>query len=70
MTTVIPYTPCRTCDHADHMHPSGGPCRAVTISGPSSDKGKPVGDSYDHAGREETTCECPGYAGRNGAQKK
>lgn len=61
------YTPCRTCDHADHMHPGGGPCKAVTISGPASLMGKPVGDSYEHVGREELTCWCARFIGRNGA---
>jgi len=64
---VTAYTPCHTCDHADHMHPDGGPCLAVTISGPPSDKGKPVGDYYDHGGRTELTCWCPRFVGRNGA---
>lgn len=61
------YTPCRTCDHADHMHPAGGPCVAVTITGPPSLEGKPVGDGYDHIGRDELTCRCPRYVGCNGA---
>lgn len=33
----------------------------VRISGPASETGRAVGEDYDHGGRDETPCPCPGY---------
>lgn len=59
-------TPCRHCPHPAHMHTTGGPCQATTVSGPPSDKGRPIGDGYAHTGRRVTACPCEEFGGRNG----
>ena len=51
---------CQRCQHEPHKH-SGNGCATITISGPPSDQGKPVGDSYQHIGRTETICDCTGF---------
>jgi len=59
-------TACRNCNHQLHLHTFDGPCRATTVSGPPSDKGRPIADGYTHGGRIVTECDCPRFAGVNG----
>lgn len=48
------------CFHPCHTHQDEKACRAITISGPPSDQGRAVRDSYEHVGRSATPCDCPG----------
>lgn len=58
--------PCSRCPHAIHMHPQGGHCRAVSVTGPAAFDGKQVGPLFDHGSRLVTPCDCEGFKGRNG----
>ena len=60
-------TQCRHCGHQEHLHTTAGHCRATTVSGPPSDKGRPISDGYAHTGRLVVECPCERFGGRNGA---
>lgn len=54
--------PCRTCGHHEHKHAGGLHCCTLAVTGPGSDKGKPVGDGYEHGGRRLIVCDCTQFA--------
>lgn len=49
---------CANCGHTPH--PNRG-CLYSTVTGPPSNDGRRVGDSYEHVGRTVTPCPCSNY---------
>lgn len=52
---------CLSCRHPEHMHGATG-CAASDVTGPPCDKGRAVGDHFDHGTRTVTPCDCSAFA--------
>lgn len=52
---MSPRPTCPSCPHLPHP---ARPCCTVTVTGPPSDQGRPIGDGYTHGGRTVTECGC------------